>query len=168
MYDCILSPLFIFDPPVGFTNSFPEMLAMLRRCAVPMFNQGRFNVKVKNNPLSHVAHGLFITYCDSSSLRFHLPLQFFLKLSSDIRGRHYCFRFRKHPSRLFNSLLFLTPKCKLWRHLIKKTCMAQWHINLPGEIKHPTLPLHKVTKKGSIMWNLSQSHKVYQYFQNIR
>ena len=29
----------------------------------------------KNNPYSHVAHGVFITFCDSSSLRFHLPLQ---------------------------------------------------------------------------------------------
>jgi len=56
---------------VGFTNNFPEMFAMMRRCAVPMFDQGRFNV----NPFSHVAHGVFITFCDSSSLRFHLPLQ---------------------------------------------------------------------------------------------
>jgi len=30
---------------------------------------------IKNNPLSHVAHGVFITFCDSWSLRFHLPLQ---------------------------------------------------------------------------------------------
>ena len=29
---------------------------------------------LNNNPLSHVAHGVFITFCGSSSLRFHLPL----------------------------------------------------------------------------------------------
>jgi len=37
-----------FEPLVGFTNNFPEMLAMMRRCAVPMFDKGRFKVKVKN------------------------------------------------------------------------------------------------------------------------
>jgi len=31
-----------FEPLVGLTNNFPEMLAMMRRCAVPMFDQGRF------------------------------------------------------------------------------------------------------------------------------
>jgi len=35
-----------FEPLVGFTNNFPEMLAMMRRCAVPMFDQGQFKVKV--------------------------------------------------------------------------------------------------------------------------
>ena len=50
------------EPLVGkFTKSFPEMLDMMRRCAVSMFDQGRF--KVYNNPLSHVAHGVFITFC---------------------------------------------------------------------------------------------------------
>jgi len=38
------------EPLVGFTNNFPEMLAMMRRCAVPMFDQGWFKVKVKNYP----------------------------------------------------------------------------------------------------------------------
>ena len=37
-----------FEPLVVFTNNFPEMLAMMRRCAVPMFDQGYFKVKVKN------------------------------------------------------------------------------------------------------------------------
>jgi len=37
-----------FEPLVGFTNNFPEMLAMMGRCAVPMFDQGWFKVKVKN------------------------------------------------------------------------------------------------------------------------
>jgi len=37
-----------FEPLVGFTNNFPEMLAMITQCAVPMFDQGRFKVKVKN------------------------------------------------------------------------------------------------------------------------
>jgi len=31
---------------VGFTNYFAQMLAMMGRCAVPMFDQGRFKVKV--------------------------------------------------------------------------------------------------------------------------
>ena len=31
----------------GFTNNFAQMLAMMRRCAVPMFDLGRFKVKVK-------------------------------------------------------------------------------------------------------------------------
>ena len=36
------------EPLLGFTNNFPELLAMVRRCAVPMFDQGWFKVKVKN------------------------------------------------------------------------------------------------------------------------
>jgi len=35
-----------FEPLVGFTNNFAQMSSMLRRCAVPMFDQGRFKVKV--------------------------------------------------------------------------------------------------------------------------
>ena len=37
-----------FEPLVGFTNNFPKMLALMRQCAVPMCDQGRFKVKVKN------------------------------------------------------------------------------------------------------------------------
>jgi len=99
-----------FEPLVGFTNYFPEMLAMITRCAVSMFDQCRLKVKVKNNPLSHVAHGVFITFCDRSSLRFHLPLQKKLISSSDIRGRHDCLRFQKHPSS-FNSFCQIYVKC---------------------------------------------------------
>jgi len=35
-----------FEPLVGFTNNFPEMLAVMKLCAVPMFDQGRFKVKI--------------------------------------------------------------------------------------------------------------------------
>jgi len=35
-----------FEPIVGFTNYFAQMSAMIARCAVPMFDQGRFKVKV--------------------------------------------------------------------------------------------------------------------------
>ena len=35
-----------FEPLVGLTNKFSQMSAMLRRCAVPMFDQGWFKVKV--------------------------------------------------------------------------------------------------------------------------
>ena len=35
-----------FEPLVGFTISFSHILSMMRRCAVPMFDQGRFKVKV--------------------------------------------------------------------------------------------------------------------------
>jgi len=35
-----------FEPLVGFTNYFAQMSAMMGRCAVPMFDQGRFKVKV--------------------------------------------------------------------------------------------------------------------------
>jgi len=31
-----------FEPLVGFTNNFAQMSSMMRRCAVPMFDQGRF------------------------------------------------------------------------------------------------------------------------------
>ena len=34
-----------FEPLVGFTNNFAQMSSMMRRCAVPMFDQGRFKVK---------------------------------------------------------------------------------------------------------------------------
>jgi len=36
-----------FEPLVGFTNNFAQMSSMMRRCAVPMFDQGRVKVKVK-------------------------------------------------------------------------------------------------------------------------
>jgi len=37
-----------FESLVGFTYNFPKMLAMMQQCAVPMFDQGQFKVKVKN------------------------------------------------------------------------------------------------------------------------
>jgi len=36
-----------FEPLVGFTNNLPEMLAIITLCAVPMFDQGWFKVKVR-------------------------------------------------------------------------------------------------------------------------
>jgi len=53
-----------FEPLVGFTNNFAQMSSMMY----------------------DIAHGVFITFCDSSSLRFHLPLQKNLIPSSDIWG----------------------------------------------------------------------------------
>ena len=35
-----------FEPMVGFTNTFAQMSVMRGRCALPMFDQGRFKVKV--------------------------------------------------------------------------------------------------------------------------
>jgi len=35
-----------FEPLVGFTNNFAQMSSMMRRCAVSMFDQSRFKVKV--------------------------------------------------------------------------------------------------------------------------
>ena len=35
-----------FEPLVGFTNNFAQMSSMMRQCAVPMFDQGWFKVKV--------------------------------------------------------------------------------------------------------------------------
>ena len=35
-----------FEPMVGFSNNFAQMSSWMRRCAVPMFDQGRFKVKV--------------------------------------------------------------------------------------------------------------------------
>jgi len=35
-----------FEPLVVFTNYFAHMSAMMGRCAVPMFDHGRFKVKV--------------------------------------------------------------------------------------------------------------------------
>ena len=35
-----------FEPLVVFTNYFAQMSSMMRRCAVPRFDQGRFKVKV--------------------------------------------------------------------------------------------------------------------------
>ena len=45
-----------FEPLVVITNNFPEMLAMMRRRAVPMFDQGRFKVKIKNLILFYTLH----------------------------------------------------------------------------------------------------------------
>ena len=36
-----------FEPLVGFTNNFAKMSSMMRRCAVPRFDQGRFKVKIR-------------------------------------------------------------------------------------------------------------------------
>jgi len=35
-----------FEALVGFTNNFAQMSSMMRQCAVPMFDQGRFKVNV--------------------------------------------------------------------------------------------------------------------------
>jgi len=35
-----------FETLMGFTYYFAQMTAMMGRCAVPMFDQGRFKVKV--------------------------------------------------------------------------------------------------------------------------
>jgi len=35
-----------FEPLVVFTNYFAQMSSMIRGCAVPRFDQGRFKVKV--------------------------------------------------------------------------------------------------------------------------
>jgi len=35
-----------FEPLVGFTNGFAQMSSIMRRCAVPRLDQGRFKVKV--------------------------------------------------------------------------------------------------------------------------
>ena len=35
-----------FEPLVGFTNNVAQMSSMMRQCAVPMFDQGRFKVNV--------------------------------------------------------------------------------------------------------------------------
>jgi len=35
-----------FEPLVGFTNNFAQMSSMMRRCAVPMFDQGRVKVTI--------------------------------------------------------------------------------------------------------------------------
>jgi len=35
------------EPLVGLTNDFAQISAMLRQCAVPMFDQGWFKVKVR-------------------------------------------------------------------------------------------------------------------------
>ena len=35
-----------FEPLVRFENNFAQMSSMMRRCAVSMFDQGRFKVKV--------------------------------------------------------------------------------------------------------------------------
>ena len=63
-------------------NNFAQMSSTMRRCAVPMFDQGRFKVNVKINPLSHVPHGVFITFClvvvfISTSVSFALSLKIF-------------------------------------------------------------------------------------------
>jgi len=36
-----------FEPLVGFTNNFARMSAIMRRCAMLMFDQGQLKVKVK-------------------------------------------------------------------------------------------------------------------------
>ena len=35
------------EPLVGFTNNYAQMSSMISRCAVYMFDQGQFKVKVK-------------------------------------------------------------------------------------------------------------------------
>jgi len=54
-----------FESLVGFTKNFAQMSSMMIRLV-----QGK-----KLTLFCNVAHGVFITFPDSSSLRFHLPLQ---------------------------------------------------------------------------------------------
>jgi len=60
----------------------------------------------KINPLSHVAQGVFITFCYSSSLQFHLPLQKNWFHPVTYGGRHDCFHFWKHPSSFIKDFQF--------------------------------------------------------------
>jgi len=41
-----------FEPLVGFKKNFAQMSSMIRRFAVPMFDQGRFKVKIKFKDLT--------------------------------------------------------------------------------------------------------------------
>jgi len=82
-----------FEPLVGLTENFVQMSAMLRQCAVPMFDQvgsrSRSELKIKHCMTyprsislttikkSTLFHMLHIGYSSPSvmALRFHLPLQ---------------------------------------------------------------------------------------------
>jgi len=44
-----------FEPLVGFTNYFPKMLAIITRCAVPMFDQGQ-GKKLTLFPMLHMGY----------------------------------------------------------------------------------------------------------------
>jgi len=98
------------------------MLAMMRRCAVPMFDQGWFKVKVK-----------FITFCDSSSLWVHLPLQKKLIPSSDIRGETWLLSFPKAPSSCFTG--------PMWSWSVHVCCVC--------------LLIPHMRSEGSLVWHLS-------------
>ena len=88
-----------FEPLVGFSKIFPEMLAMMRRCAVPMFDQGWFKVKVKKLTLFPMFH---MGYSSPSVIALVYDFTFFYNKvwfhPVTYRGRHDCFRFPKHPS----------------------------------------------------------------------
>ena len=43
---CSVRSIF-FEPLVGFTNNSAQMSSMMSRCALRMFDKGRFKVKVK-------------------------------------------------------------------------------------------------------------------------
>jgi len=82
-----------FEPLVGFTNNFPEMLAMIRRCAVPLFDQGWF--KVKNLTLFPMLH---MGYSSPSVIALVYDFTFLYKKiwfhPGTYGGWHDCFRFR--------------------------------------------------------------------------
>jgi len=90
-----------FETPVGFTNNFPEMLAMMRQCAVPMFDQGQG----KKLTLFLMLH---MGYSSPSVIALVYDFTFLYKKiwfhPVTYGGRHDCFRFRKHPSSCYDGV----------------------------------------------------------------
>ena len=46
VHHAFVSALYLLNPWWDLQKNFAQMSSMMRRCAVPMFDQGRFKVKV--------------------------------------------------------------------------------------------------------------------------
>jgi len=100
-----------FEPLVGFTNYFPEMSSMMRRCAVPMFDKGQ----CKKSTIFSMLH---MGYSSPSVIALVYDFTFLYKKipSSDIRGETWLLSFLKAPVKFIISWLnYFTPvNCTTW------------------------------------------------------
>ena len=99
LYDCILSPLFMFWTPVGIYKSlswnvnYDETMRSSYVC--PRLVQGQ-RKKLTLFPMLHMGYSSFSVIAFVYDFTFLYKKIWFHPVTYG--GRHGCFRFRKHPS----------------------------------------------------------------------
>ena len=137
-----------FEPLVGFTNNFTQMSSMIKRCAVPMFEQGR--VKVKIRPWWDDVQCLCLTnFCSTSRSQFKI--------------KHCMTVFRVH----FLSFKPLVGFTNNFHEML--AMMRRWPRLVQGQSKKLTLfpMLHMGYSSPSVIAVVYDFTFLYQFFYSI-